>query len=190
MRRIAYSIIHSPRCALTRHFGVLDTVSGMMTNRAAASKDKAFAAEVTRLLEKPKYTFADFRETLQSGVGGSWRSYLPGGNSDAQKAVKAQLAIIDHCTPDELANPARALRGSRKQRLQDASGASREEVSDLMQQFDHISLMQRWLYKRKLEGLDPPTTEEHLQNLIRQNPQSLNAAMTKQGRKRRQGRRG
>ena len=214
----------------TRSFGVLDTMRGAMENRANSSKEKAFQAEVSRLIERSKYTLEDFKETLKSGVGGGWRSYVPGATSEATKAVAAQLKIIEHCTADELAHPMRALRGRGQQRLMEASGASKEEISGILQQYEHISLMQvrwkrrdamaasprqparalpysphaltlvtasplhlraqRWLYKRKTEGEAMPTSEEHLQTLIRQNPQSLNAMQSKRAKKRAMGRRG
>ena len=161
----ALEAFHPDRMA-SRILGMGDVVT--LVEKAQEQLDAQKAAELERKLRKARFDLDDFLDQLRqlqrmgplSSILGmlpqAFRSRLPAGEVD-EKRVKRLEAIISSMTPGERRNPD-VIHGGRRRRIAMGSGATVQEVNQLLNQFRQMQKMMRQLSsgKRGLAGTGLP----------------------------------
>ena len=153
----AFEVFHPDRLA-SRILGMGDVLS--LVEQVEQKVDKAKAEKIARKISTGKrFDLNDFREQIQQmeQMGGisSLIEKLPGagglaGNLAGQVddgQFKRVVSIINSMTPHERRMPA-VIKGSRKRRIANGSGAQVQEVNRLLKQFTQMQKMMKKMSKR------------------------------------------
>ena len=135
----------------SRILGMGDVLT--LIDKATALVDEQRAADLEQKIRKNQFTLEDFLDQFQQmrKMGGmaDMLSMLPGGNKIAavdEEEMKKNLghteAIILSMTPRERRNPA-LLNASRKKRIAAGSGATVQQVNQLLKQFEQTQAMMK-----------------------------------------------
>jgi signal recognition particle subunit SRP54 len=146
---------HPDRMA-SRILGMGDVLT--LVERAQESVDRDAAIRMAEKLRKEQFTLEDFLGQIEQlkrmgpledvlkmlpGVGGK----LKGLSVDDRSLVRVQ-AMIQSMTPEERRNPI-LLNGSRRKRIARGSGASVQELNQLLKQYREMQRMMRILKGRR-----------------------------------------
>ena len=142
---------HPDRMA-SRILGMGDVLT--LIDKATALVDERRAADLEQKIRKNQFTLEDFLDQFQQmrKMGGmaDMLSMLPGGNKIAAEVDEEEMkknlghteAIILSMTPRERRNPA-LLNASRKKRIAAGSGATVQQVNQLLKQFEQTQAMMK-----------------------------------------------
>ena len=142
---------HPDRMA-SRILGMGDVLT--LIDKATALVDEQRAADLEQKIRKNQFTLEDFLDQFQQmrKMGGmaDMLSMLPGGNKIAAEVDEEEMkknlghteAIILSMTPRERRNPA-LLNASRKKRIAAGSGATVQQVNQLLKQFEQTQAMMK-----------------------------------------------
>jgi len=159
---------HPDRVA-SRILGMGDVLS--FIEKVEEAVDQKKAAEVQRKILENEFTLEDFRDQLRQlrklGPLESVLSMLPGmgalknlKNVQVDEShIRRLVAIIDSMTPKERANHT-LINGSRRRRIARGSGASVQEINQLLKQYAQARKMMKSLsggfMSKRLSRLIPP----------------------------------
>ena len=136
----------------SRILGMGDVLT--LIDKATALVDEQRAADLEQKIRKNQFTLEDFLDQFQQmrKMGGmaDMLSMLPGGNKIAAEVDEEEMkknlghteAIILSMTPRERRNPA-LLNASRKKRIAAGSGATVQQVNQLLKQFEQTQAMMK-----------------------------------------------
>lgn len=152
-----------PERVAGRILGMGDIVS--LVEKAAETIDREDAEKLAAKMAKGKFDLEDYASQLKqigkmgsiSGIlgmlpgMGKIKDQLNGANLDT-KILKRQAAIISSMTPAERRTPD-IIKASRKKRIAAGSGATVQEVNQLLKQFDQMTDMMKRMNKLGQKGL-------------------------------------
>ena len=136
----------------SRILGMGDVLT--LIDKATALVAEQRAADLEQKIRKNQFTLEDFLDQFQQmrKMGGmaDMLSMLPGGNKIAAEVDEEEMkknlghteAIILSMTPRERRNPA-LLNASRKKRIAAGSGATVQQVNQLLKQFEQTQAMMK-----------------------------------------------
>ena len=136
----------------SRILGMGDVLT--LIDKATALVDEQRAADLEQKIRKNQFTLEDFLDQFQQmrKMGGmaDMLSMLPGGNKIAAEVDEEEMkknlghteAIILSMTPRERENP-NILGNSRKKRIAAGSGATVQQVNQLLKQFEQTQAMMK-----------------------------------------------
>ena len=144
--------IFYPDRMASRILGMGDVLT--LIDKATALVDEQRAADLEQKIRKNQFTLEDFLDQFQQmrKMGGmaDMLSMLPGGNKIAAEVDEEEMkknlghteAILLSMTPRERRNPA-LLNASRKKRIAAGSGATVQQVNQLLKQFEQTQAMMK-----------------------------------------------
>ena len=149
----ALTPFHPDRLA-RRILGMGDVLS--LVEKAQQQYDEQQAESLRKKLRTQSFDLNDFYDQIQKikkmGSVADLLSMIPGAQKALQgkeiddSAFKKTEAIILSMTPDERSKP-ELLNGTRRKRIALGSGASVQEVNELVKQFDQMKKMMKTMSK-------------------------------------------
>ncbi|MDL2313932.1 signal recognition particle protein [Desulfovibrio sp. OttesenSCG-928-C14] len=158
-------VFHPDRIA-GRILGMGDMLT--LIERTQNTIEQAEAEELARKMQKAEFDFEDFRQNIRRlkklGSLSGLLKMIPGLGGISQKLGDAAVpeqemkridAMICSMTPDERRNP-KLINPSRKQRIAKGSGATVQQVNQLLKQFEGMRGMMKNMMGGKKKGKGMP----------------------------------
>ncbi|MFQ5911728.1 MAG: signal recognition particle protein [Nitrospinota bacterium] len=146
----ALETFHPARMA-SRILGMGDVLSLIERAESVVSAEKA--AELAELARTASFTLEDFRDQLRQvrkmGPLDELLDMIPGmkkmkGIQAREEDLTKVEAMIDSMTPGERQDPT-LINGSRRRRIAAGSGATVQDVNQLLKQFSQMKKMMKWV---------------------------------------------